>query len=95
VNVVVQIDRAAADRNGHGFKRAPLMNLPDFSSTKRILVKPGSLVELADSRAIADCLNAQDRLLGLLARCGGSQRSCVTSLPRRVVRGRALTACGR
>jgi len=48
VNVVVQIDRASADRDRHGFRRAPLLNLSDFSTTKRLLVKQGSVIELAD-----------------------------------------------
>jgi Clostripain family len=47
-NVVIQIDRAAATRNGRGYVRGPLLNAPDFNSTKRFLVDHGALRELAD-----------------------------------------------
>lgn len=48
VNVIVQIDRAPATHNGGGFARTPLMNLRDFSSTKRLRVDHGAVLELAD-----------------------------------------------
>jgi hypothetical protein len=48
VNVIVQIDRAAATKNGRGFTRGPLLNLPDFTSTKRLRIDRGEVREIAD-----------------------------------------------
>ncbi|RKH19791.1 hypothetical protein D7Y13_36590 [Corallococcus praedator] len=40
--IVAQVDRA------QGYSHAPLANLPDWTTTKRLLVLPGSVQELAD-----------------------------------------------
>jgi hypothetical protein len=48
VNVIIQIDRAAATKNGRGFTRAPLINLPDFNTTKRLRVDRGKVLAIAD-----------------------------------------------
>ncbi len=55
VNVIVQIDRAPRDRNGGGFTRSPILNVPDFNSTKRLRVERGSLVELEDIGETCTC----------------------------------------
>ncbi len=55
VNVIVQIDRAPEGRNGGGFTRSPLINLADFSSTKRLRVEHGSVVEVADLGETCTC----------------------------------------
>lgn len=47
-NVVVQIDRAPAGKRKSGYTDKPLLNLPRFTTTKRLLVHEGSLEELAD-----------------------------------------------
>ena len=55
VNVLVQIDRAPATRNGGGFTRAPLLNLHDFNSTKRLRIDRGSIEELEDLGETCTC----------------------------------------
>jgi hypothetical protein len=48
VNVIVQIDRGPATQKDRGFVRAPLLNLPDFHSAKRLRVEEMNVIELAD-----------------------------------------------
>jgi len=55
VHVIVQIDRAPEGRNGGGFTRTPILNLPDFNSTKRLRIDRGAVVEVADVGETCTC----------------------------------------
>lgn len=48
VNIVVQIDRSAGKKQRGGYSVAPLLNVPAFTTTKRLWLKKGAVQEVAD-----------------------------------------------